>query len=407
MNKIVDRHQVNMMMLLISVAYMVSYLTRINYGAVISEMVQSTGIGKVNLSAAVTGSFITYGAGQVVSGFFGDKIQPKTLVFCGLAVTVTMNLLIPFCTGWEQMTVVWCINGFAQAFMWPPIVKLMASLFNGEDYNRACVIASWGSTAGTIVIYLVAPLIISFMGWKGMFFCSAACGIIIMIFWQWRCCKIDNVESPKVKAESEGKSSGGFFSVMLVFVMIAIVLHGALRDGVTTWMPTLVSESFGLSSQISILTGVIMPVFGVVCFYVAMAIYKRMPKNPILCAGIIFAVGVLSSLVLCFAVEKNVVLTILLSALLTGSMHGVNLMLICMLPKYFEKTGKISLISGILNSCVYIGSAISTYGVAYVSEIFGWSTTIILWFVIAAAGALICFLCVPSWKKFVKKQEEE
>lgn len=102
MNKITDRRSAYMMMLLMAFAYMVSYLTRINYGAVISEMVASTGIGKVALSAAVTGSFITYGAGQIVSGFFGDKIQPKTLVLCGFAVTVAMNMLIPFCTGWER-----------------------------------------------------------------------------------------------------------------------------------------------------------------------------------------------------------------------------------------------------------------------------------------------------------------
>ncbi len=402
MSKLTDRRQVNLMIILFAVTYMVSYLTRINYGAVISEMVVSTGFGKTALSAAVTGSFITYGAGQIISGFFGDKFEPKTLVFWGLLVTVSMNVLIPVCTDWMQMTVVWCINGFAQAFMWPPLVRLMANLFSGDDYKRACVVVSWGSSFGTIIIYLIASALIPFAGWRGMFWFSATCGIVMAIVWQKCCCRIEDKVIVKPDAAVQS-GNGKFFSAMLFFIMIAIVLQGALRDGVTTWMPTFISETYDMSSQVSILTGVIMPIFGILCFQIATAIYKKMPENPLLCAGIVFAAGAASSLGLCFTVGSNAFASVLFSALLTGSMHGVNLILICMLPQFYENTGKISLISGIINSCVYIGSALSTYGIAYVSEIMGWGATIYMWLGIALAGTLICFMCIPAWKKFLKK----
>ena len=114
--------------------YMASYITRINYGAVILEMVYATGYGKAALSMALTGSFITYGAGQIVSGVLGDKFRPKILVFCGLILSVCMNVIIPFCPTPVYMLVVWCVNGFAQAFMWPPIVRLMTVLFEEDDY---------------------------------------------------------------------------------------------------------------------------------------------------------------------------------------------------------------------------------------------------------------------------------
>ena len=76
---------------------MVSYITRINYGAVISEMVDQTGLSRAVLSMALTGSFITYGTGQIISGICGDKFSPKKLVFYGLSLSIGMNLLIPFC----------------------------------------------------------------------------------------------------------------------------------------------------------------------------------------------------------------------------------------------------------------------------------------------------------------------
>ena len=84
---------------LFAVVYMVSYLTRINYGAVIAEMEADTGISRALLSMAVTGSFITYGLGQIISGILGDKISPKKLLSLGFLMTVCMNMLIPICKG--------------------------------------------------------------------------------------------------------------------------------------------------------------------------------------------------------------------------------------------------------------------------------------------------------------------
>ena len=85
--------------------------------------------------------------------------------------------------------------------------------------------------------------------------------------------------------------------------------------------------------------------------------------------------------------------------MLTGSMHGVNLLLICMLPKCFERYGNISTVSGVLNACTYIGSAVSTYGIAALSEVIGWKQTIFLWFWVTLAGIVVCLLCARPWKK--------
>ena len=60
--------------LLFMATYMVSYITRVNFGAVISEIEADTQIARTLLSMSVTGSFITYGAGQIISGICGEKI---------------------------------------------------------------------------------------------------------------------------------------------------------------------------------------------------------------------------------------------------------------------------------------------------------------------------------------------
>ena len=398
-----DKKAVNRLAMLFTLMYMVSYITRINYGAIISEMVSDTGYSKSMLSMALTGSFITYGAGQIISGFLGDRFSPKKLLSLGLGLSVLMNLTVPFCQNPYQMLGVWCVNGFAQSFMWPPLVRMMASLLTMEDYNKVSVKVSYGSSVGTIIVYLVAPLLISLLSWKSVFFFSAGVGILMLIIWQFG--KYDVTPTPRIKIEEQGDGSGQkLIRFWMIGILISIVMMGLIRDGVTTWMPSYIGETYQLGSAVSILTGVVLPVFGIVCFKLASGIYSKMPAKPLFVAGLFFGIGAFSALMLNFVSGGNAVLSVIFSSLLTGCMHGVNLILICMLPAFFRDTGKVSTISGVLNACTYVGSALSTYGTALLTEEFGWSVTLVLWVGIATVGMMICFALMGAWKRTFYKR---
>ena len=398
LEKLTDKTQINRTILLFSLTYMVSYMTRINFGAVLAAIVEDTGMTKTMLSAAVTGSAITYGIGQILSGFIGDRVSPKKLVFTGLMASVCMNLLIPLCRNHLQMTAVWCVNGLAQACMWPPMVKLMVGLFDQHTYQRASTMVSWGSSCGTIAIYLLSPLIILVSSWRVLFFFTAACGVAMAVIWL-KFCREPEFPSPVTKStQAKTTSKTASPGLLLPAIMLAIVLQGALRDGVTTWMPSFVSETFRLSSEVSILSGVCLPIFSILSFRAALALYERFPGNPVRCAGWIFALGALSALALTLVCKTSALGSILCMALLTGSMHGVNLMLICMVPPFLQRNGNVSTVSGILNSCTYVGAALSTYGIALLSDQAGWQVTALLWFAIAALGTGVCILCNRKWK---------
>ena len=410
MNILTDPRQMRRVRILFMLTYMVSYITRINYGAVILEMVHDTGILASHLSLAVTGSFITYGIGQLVSGYFGDRIQPKKLVFLGLCVTVTMNFLIPFCPNYLWMTGVWCVNGMAQSLMWPPIVRLMASLYTEEEYKKTTVVVSWGSSCGTILIYLLSPVWIAVAGWRSVFIFAAVYGVIMAFVWKKACPEIEAENSAgapreRIRTPDEAdvpepvRQPSIFKSPMLWMIMLAIVAQGALRDGVTTWMPTYIQQTFNLGNGISILTGVVLPIFSITCFQITNGIYKKMPDNPLLCTSMIYIAGTAAGVLLLLFTGVSPLASVFLMAVLTGAMHGVNLMLVCMLPAFFKKTGNVSTMSGVLNSATYVGSALSTYGIALISERAGWTVTIGVWVAIAAMGTVLCILSIPAWKK--------
>ena len=383
---------------LFAVTYLVSYVTRINYGAVLVEMVNATGFSKTALSVALTGSFITYGIGQIISGFFGDKAQPKRLVFWGLLTSVTINVLIPFCSSPTAMAALWSVNGLAQAFMWPPMVRLMVSLFNDDEYRKASVKVSYGSSLGTIVVFLLSPLLISLWGWKSVFFVSAAFGVVMLVIWQLLCPEI--TFSPEIPQKNTSAPIGNFkIDILFVLIMIGIVLQGALRDGVTTWTPTYIDDMFNLGSALAILTSVVLPIFSMFCHGMGGWLYYKVFKSPVLSAGVIFGAGTLAATALYLIGAKSAVISIICLALLVGAMHGVNLMLICMVPAFYKNTGKISLVSGLLNACTYVGSAISTYGIALLTDNAGWSITVGVWAIIALVGTAVCLVAIPLWNK--------
>ena len=76
--------------------YFFSYAMRLDYSATLVSIVSDLGISNTMASAAVTGSFITYGVGQVVCGFVGDKVSPIKMITVAMLGTITVNVLVSF-----------------------------------------------------------------------------------------------------------------------------------------------------------------------------------------------------------------------------------------------------------------------------------------------------------------------
>ena len=407
--KLQNRKHINAMIILCVLVYFTSYISRINFGAVILEMVKADGFLKSEVSLALTASFITYGAGQLISGYLGDRVSPKMLIFFGFLTTAVMNFLIPFCPSSGFMVAIWGINGFAQAMMWPPLVKIMTTMFTNDVYRKATVRVSWGSSLGTIAVYLLSPICIVYSGWRSVFRIASVACIVVATIWIIGCSKLEKTVSPHTEnintdntPQPENSTKNLLPTKALAFlpgIFIAIILQGALRDGITTWMPTYIAETYNLDSYISILTGVLLPVFSIICFQITLWLVNTKIKNELTCAGSIFGAGIIASALLLIFSSKSAAISVFLSALLTGSMHGVNLILVCMLQPYFKNT---STVSGLVNSFTYVGSALSTYGIALISENFGWTVTIAAWGTLAILGTLCCFIHSQKWSKLTR-----
>ena len=380
--------------------YFTSYLTRIDYAAVLVEIIADLNITKSAASIAVTGSFITYGLGQLVSGYLGDKISPRILIAGGLCCTSANNLLMSVLPNITVMTVFWCFNGFFQAMLWPPLVRIMAENLDEATYSSASVSVSAAASVATIAVYLLSPLVILLSGWKLVFLICGAAGFITVLLWLTGTRNLSSGKAKPTGNTSAGSVSSKVLARSGIFIiMIGIILQGILRDGISTWMPTYISEVFDLGTSVSILTAVILPIFSIMSVSIGSALQKKI-GNEVKTAAILYGVSAVSALIIIPFFSSSMILSALMMAVITGAMHGVNLMLISRLPVHFRKYGKVSTISGVLNACTYVGSALSTYGFAHLSEAFGWYFIIISWAVIAGLGTAVCAFCIRRWEKF-------
>ncbi len=410
MKIITDKKYVGLLVYLCAAVYFVSYMTRINYAAVLVEMIESLKITKAEAGMALSASMISYGVGQLISGYLGDKIKAWKIILSGLILTTAMNILIPFFGNPYIMAGIWFVNGFAQALMWPPIVKIMSGMLTEDAYKAGCIRVSQASSVARILMYLVAPVIIFLVNWKFVFFFSASLSVIMCFVWmkgyklaESKLCEIENDEVKEEVIEGSGyKKFTPKVLTVLGLVMFTIVLQGALRDSVENWMPSFVAETFNLSSEISILTSVALPIFSIVCYQFASLLNRKLIKNEMLCISVTFGAAVLAAFLLSLFGQNSVAIAVLCAAILNAVIHGVNFFQTCLVPIYFAKYGKVSFISGLLNSCTYIGSAVATSGIAVVAEKYGWSVTPYIWTILALLGALLALVLVKTWNKFKK-----
>lgn len=83
---------------------------------------------------------------------------------------------------------------------------------------------------------------------------------------------------------------------------------------------------------------------------------------------------------------------IVLFAMTTASMLGVNTIFVNFFPLRYEAIGKVSTVSGFMNGMAYVGTAVSTFTIGVLVEQKGWNVTIGSWIVMTFLALVVCML---------------
>lgn len=406
------------LVLLCSFVYFVSYFSRKDFAAVMAGMLQANVLEKGTAGLVGTGLFVCYGIGQLVSGYLGDKIKPKNLIIMGLSMTAVANLLMPLIKSSPLMIPTWAFNGFAQAMLWPPIVRILSDNLEHESFVRANLVVTTAAHISTILLYIYVPVCLKFFSWKTVFFTASAlalAAIITFIIAMSFIVSADSTAKAPKKQDTSIKPEGeSYFSLIkrsgIIQIFIAIIMMGFLRDGIESWLPTLYSEAFNRDASESILVSVALPIFAIISIAAVTAVHKtKFFKNEVLGSGILFLAVVVLTVPIVFIINLDApvfrIICLILSSLVCACMHGVNFLLISCLPGRFSAFGKAATTSGFCNAFVYVGAAVSMYGMALISDLLGWRATIISWIIVAAIGVVFSAISIKAYTKFIKTQD--
>lgn len=388
--------------------YFTSYLTRKCYEASILAICDSTGLARTAAGLGGTALVALYGSGQFVTGWLADRIDPRKIVLAALLLTAACNAAMPFAVGRVAALVALnALNGFAQAMFWPPLVKLLAGRLGSGSYKGAVFAVNVAANVAVIAVFALVAGCVRFADWRFSFAAVAVAALAMAALWRHSAVEAPQSVTPFAGSHGAADEKEGKPTVLLhlgirqlIPVIVAIVCLGAMRDGIEAWAPGIVKDVYGLGTSGSVLSVAMLPVFAVASMAAARMLRRRL-GDEIRSALALFAIGFACAAVLLVSGGASLAVGLPLLSILSASMHGANLMLVCELPGRFAASGRVGTVSGILNSGVYLGAAVSICLFPALREYFaGWRPVFALWAAILAVGsAMLSMALHPLWER--------
>ena len=185
------------------------------------------------------------------------------------------------------------------------------------------------------------------------------------------------------------------------------MLHGGLKDGVTSWVPSMIQSNFGASPAFAAAVSMALPLVNLTGAYGAGWLDRRVFRNEVKTSAALFAGALACLLVLPAAVKHSLPLSVALLAATTALMLGINTMFINVMPVRAGRRAGAAFLSGSLNAITYLGAAIATWGIGAAAQGFGWGAVLVLWAVMAGTALAVCLLLARRWGRFVLECETE
>lgn len=389
--------------------YMLSCLGRYNYMAVMAELIASEGFTKAGAGLIGTAMFMVYGVCQLVTGLLGDRVSPKRMIVFGLAGSGLLNLAMGCVSAQPVMLVLWMANGVFQACMWSPVARLFAEKLPETMKKRASSDAAATLPVATILVYLMVSLCIRFAGWRLAFLLPGVIMLLEIPFWIKGMGKLEleiEEQGAVVEVHRAEAKQGNLLHLLVCagipLVMLGALSHGLLKDGIQSWLPTFLTETFRMTTDVSVATSLILPVVSIFAVMLTRWLAAHHIRNELRGAGGFFAVALLSLGVLAVFGTRNALLSLAMLTLASTAMVGANILVVNLVPMHFGKYGRASSVTGILNCSAYAGSAISSFGIGAVVERAGWGAGIWFWLGFSLLGLVMVLSNARRWHVFSK-----
>ena len=393
----------NFLIFLCWAAYTFAYVARLNYNASMVEILSQLGTTKEAAGTVSSFFFFAYGAGQLVNGLLSKKYNTKYSVTVALGASCVINIAMTFCNGIDEMKYLWFLNGVFQSILWSSLIKTLSDNLADSKLPKAVMVMSTTVASGTFMAYGLAALFSYLnLSWTLIFYVASVLVGLVAVLWF---VGISTIQKAKKETEITNKITKGKLSLTPVFVigiiviLISAVTNGFIKDGITTWVPSILKEEFGVSSSLSIIVTLLLPVLSIFGTSIVNTLHKKQKDENALNGIFYFATIIFVGFIILTLNLKSVPLTLALFSGIACLMSAINNVITSIVPLYSRDKIDSGLMAGLLNTFCYVGSTLATSLLGRIADTKGWNDVFICILIFTVVSFVVCCASVVLKKK--------
>ena len=412
------KQQSNLIIFLCWAAYTAAYIGRLNFNAYIEPIRSQLGATKTELGLVSSFFFFSYGAGQLIHGILSKKYNTRYSVAAALIGSAAVNVGMIFCRDASAMKYVWFLNGVFQSILWSSVIKTLSSRLPDEMLSKAIVMMSTPPAIGTFLTYGTGAAMSAFgVNYIYIFMIPAIILAVVGVIWFIAVGSIKiEYRADKTSPLSENGKKKNAFTPVFVFGIIALtvaaVANGFIKDGVTTWTPSILKEIYGMKESFSILVTVLLPLIAIFGAGFSAFLHKKQ-KNTFALNGMLYLAETVVLLIVLInakavsgrsSVLNSPVILLVLFGISAMLMSAVNNIITSIIPMYMRDSFNSGLLAGVLDTLCYVGSTLSTALLGYIADRNSWTGVFFCLLCFGAAAFAVCAVYVAVTK--LKKSEQ-
>ena len=388
-----DRRQA-ILVLLAFLIYSLLLASRYAFSASILSFESFYGVSHADAGRPLTLFHIAYGVAQFFHTFFCKRYSRRYVLAGILLLTGALQLVQFFCPPFQSLAYLWFVCGLVQSAFWPTFIYML-SLALDERYMKKAVLAFGFSALFGKVLEYGGRALLGNANFQFLFFGNAVLLAALGFAWLFACNKLTRGEREPQEQTSTAAPVGkkALPIAMIVFLTISSILvipANFIREGVSTWMPSILTEQFGQGDRLSLILTMALSVTALLGTYLAVGCNKFIKDYRSLlllffgCMALFIGGAIL-------AMRGGYTILLVISsgcAICLGS--AINTVLITMLPLAMREKVNSGFLAGLINSAACLGVAASTYGMGWIADkTGGWSQVFLVLFILTAVSVVL------------------
>lgn len=395
----IDAHRESKIIFICWLAYTAAYIGRLNFNASIVAIISDLGVTKADAGLVSSCFFFAYGAGQLINGILSKKYNAKFMIFISLLLSSVFNLLMPVCNDIPLMKYVWLGNGMVQSVLWSTLIKTLSDFISDKKLPKAILAMSTTVAIGTFAAYGISSLSVYANHWQIAFYIASAVLIVSAVIW---IALFGPSKTPAIHSDTKQNEKVKMGKVVLLALFItafAGIANGFIKDGINTWVPSVLYEEFGISQSFSIFLTLLLPMVSTLGAAIAKKVHEKIASHAAM-NMIFFSVSALLCGGILLSLKAHSIITIMLCFIgVACGMAMINNVITSMFALDYRRLLNAGFAAGLLNTFCYIGSTTTSYTLGAVSQAHGWNAVFLIMLVVCVAAAAICLAGYWTEKK--------